>query len=296
MTLIQSIILGIIQGLTEFLPVSSSGHLAIAKYFFGLQDVGMFFDVLLHFGTLIAVVVVYWRDIVKLVIAAVRILKKLAHNLDVKIKRKSASDEELEGLQYAKVLESGYEKFVIRLVIACIPVGLVGLFFDDFIESISKGILVPGICLLITGVILLLAETIPEGNRPIREMSHPKAFLVGVAQAFAAFPGISRSGSTIAATMLTGTKKESSVRFAFLLSVPVILGATLKSGIDVIKDGAEIGGNAGFYVIGALVAAIVGFGAIKLLILLVKKRKFRYFAFYCFAAGLFAIIGFFVTR
>ena len=298
MSLIQSIILGIVQGLTEFLPVSSSGHLAIFKYLFGLEDVGIFFDVLLHVGTLVAVFAVYYSDIWKLIVGAVQLIRNLLHNFVIFIRKGSrqASDEERPEVAYRKVIETPNQRFVVLIIVSSIPVAIVGFLFEDFIDRISSGLLIPGICLLITGVALLLSEAVKEGRKGIKNITWKDAVLIGLAQAFATFPGISRSGSTIATGMMCGVRKETAVKYSFIMSIPAILGAAAKSALDIIRGEARISGSVAVYIVGAVIAAIVGYAAIRLLLVVVKKRKFKYFAFYCFLVGIVAIIGFFATR
>ena len=287
MTLFQSIILGFVQGATEFLPVSSSGHLAIFKYLFGLSDVGIAYDILLHVGTLLAVFAIYYKDIWQLIVNAVCMLAILIKNFFAflgnfrRVKKK---------YQYQKIITTPYRKFVALIIVSIIPVGLVGFLLGDWIESISAGLLVPGICLLITGAALYLSEKLPEGTKTAKNLTYKNALIIGAAQACAAFPGISRSGSTICASLAVGMKRTFAVKYSFIMSIPVILGAALKSLKDL--SGTEIsGGEIGVSLIGMVVAAVVGFIAIKLLLLVVKNNKFRYFAFYCFAVGLLAIIG-----
>ncbi|MGI6072638.1 MAG: undecaprenyl-diphosphate phosphatase [Lachnospiraceae bacterium] len=291
MSLLQSIILGVIQGLTEFLPISSSGHLAICKYIFGLEETGIFFDILLHVGTLIAVFAVYYRDIWELIVNAFGIIGAVFHNLGVFFKRFGKSFEEKEELLYSPVLSTPHRRFVLLIIVSSIPVGIVGFLFDDFIEGVSKGLLVPGICFLITGILLLLAEIVDAGQKGLKNITFPNAIVIGIAQACAVFPGISRSGATISTSLMCGIKNEIAVKYSFILSIPVILGAALKSSLDVIQGEVEISGSVGIYAAGAVVAAIVGYAAIRLLLVIVKKRKFKYFAFYCFAIGLVSIVG-----
>lgn len=294
MTYLQAAILGLVQGLTEFLPVSSSGHLAILKNIFGISDIGITFDIFLHVGTLAAVCVVYYKDIWKLIKSIVFIIGCLCFNLYACIRNIPVRYDE-DKIPYKKVISNPYRRFVVMAVISTIPVGIVGFLFDDFIESISEGLLVPGICLLITGVVLLLAEALPGANKSAKNMSVGDAIIIGVCQACAVFPGISRSGATISSSLMAGLNREFAVKYSFILSIPAIAGAALKSCLDimqgeVIVESSEIG----MYALGMVIAAVVGFAAIKLLLGVVKRRKFKWFSLYCFAVGLFAIIGSFV--
>lgn len=294
MTYIQAVILGFVQGATEFLPVSSSGHLAILKNIFGLSDVGITFDILLHVGTLIAVFVVYYKDIWGLIKNAVLLIGCVCYNVVAWFRNIPVKYDE-DKVRYKKVLSNTYRKFALLVVVSTIPVGIVGFLLESYIESVSTGLLVPGICLLITGVVLLLAEALPGGNKTAKEMTFGNAVFVGICQACAIFPGISRSGSTISASLIAGLDREFAVKYSFILSIPAILGAALKSCLDIMSGDVTVeAGSTGMYLVGMLVAAVVGFATIKALLVIVKKQKFRYFSIYCFALGIFSIIGYFV--
>ena len=296
MTILQSIILGLVQGLTEFLPVSSSGHLAILKYLFGISDVGIGFDILLHVGTLIAVFAVYYKDIWHLIVSAIQMIAALCRNLARFCRRVGKTDEYKETIPYEKIITTQWKLFTVFIIISTIPVGIAGFLLESYVEKISAGLLIPGICLLITGVLLLLAEAVPEGNKSIKDMSVKDALIIGCAHACAIFPGLSRSGCTISASLMTGLKRNVAVKYSFIMSIPAILGAALKTLIDII--GGEATGEVGALpcIIGLIISAVVGYLAIKLMLNVVRKKKFRYFSFYCFAVGLVAIIGYFVTK
>lgn len=291
MTYIQAIILGFVQGATEFLPVSSSGHLAILKNIFGISDIGITFDIFLHVGTLIAVFVVYYKDIWLLIKNAVFLVGCIFFNLYAWIRNIPERYDE-DKIPYKKVLADPYRRFVLLAVVSTIPVGIVGLLFEDYIESVSQGLLVPGICLLITGVVLLLSEALPGGKKNAQNMTYKNAVFIGVCQACAVFPGISRSGSTISASLIAGLDRTFAVKYSFILSIPAILGAALVSCLDIAKGEVVVEtSEIGMYAAGMVVAAVIGFIAIKLLLKVVVNRKFKWFSLYCFAMGIFAIIG-----
>ena len=264
MSWIQALILGLIQGLTEYLPVSSSGHLAIGQALFGLQDgeSNLAFTVLLHVATVLSTVVILWSEIVWLF----KDLFKFKWN---------------EGTKY-----------IVNILISMIPVGIVGLFFKDKVEAIfGSGLLVVGICLMITAT--LLAFSYFARPRQRENISPLHAFIIGIAQALAVLPGLSRSGSTIATGLLLGNKKERLAQFSFLMVIPPILGEAL---LDV-KDMAEMGVSqamAGLptisLVVGFLAAFVCGCLACKWMIDIVKKGKLIWFAVYCAVVGLATII------
>lgn len=259
----EALILGIIQGLTEYLPVSSSGHLAIGANLFGLSgEENLTFTVAVHVATVLSTIVILWREIVWLFTD----LFKFKWN---------------EGTKY-----------IINILISMIPVAIVGLFFKDKVEAIfGSGLLVVGICLLVTAT--LLAFSYWARPRQRENISPLHAFIIGVAQALAVLPGLSRSGSTIATGLLLGNKKERLAQFSFLMVIPPILGEAL---LDV-KDMAEMGVSqamAGIsplaLAVGFLAAFISGCLACKWMISIVKKGKLIWFALYCAVVGSLTIV------
>ena len=260
---LQALILGIVQGLTEYLPVSSSGHLAIGAAIFGMNgEENLTFTVAVHVATVLSTCVILWREIVWLF----RDLFKFKWN---------------DGTKY-----------VVNILVSMIPVAIVGFFFKDKVEEIfGSGLLVVGICLMITA--LLLAFSYYAKPRQREEISPLHAFVIGIAQAVAVLPGLSRSGSTIATGLLMGNKKEKLAQFSFLMVIPPILGEAL---LDV-KDMAEMGvteAMAGLsplaLTIGFVAAFVSGCLACKWMINIVKKGKLIWFALYCTVAGVAAII------
>lgn len=289
MNIFEAIVLGLIQGLAEFLPISSSGHLAIMKKVFGLSEVGLAFDLLLHLGTLIAVFIAFHRDVWQLIVEGLGIIRDTCVNLSIFVKRKMGKDAE----EYRKVISTPYRRFVMMIVISTIPTGILGLLFKAVFNLDSPMMIVPAISLLLTGCILLLADSLPGGNRTKRDATYGQALFIGVGQGFATLPGLSRSGTTITCCLACGFEKAFAVKYSFLMSVPAILGANL---LD-IKDLAGQNIGAGMwvkYIIGTIVAGVSGYICIKTMLVVVKKKKFKYFAYYCFAVGLLAGILFFV--
>lgn len=261
---LQALILGIVQGLTEYLPVSSSGHLAIGQELFGMDsgEGKLAFTVLLHIATVLSTVVILWKEIVWIF----KDLFKFQWN---------------EGTKYA-----------VNILISMIPVAIVGFFFKDKVEEIfGTGLTVVGVCLLITAT--LLAFSYFAKPRQKENISPLHAFIIGIAQAIAVLPGLSRSGSTIATGLLLGNKKERLAQFSFLMVIPPILGEML---LD-IKDVADQGVSAAFggisplaVIIGFISAFIVGCMACKWMINIVKKGKLIWFAVYCAIVGLAILI------
>lgn len=259
MEIIDAIILGIIQGLTEFLPVSSSGHLEIGKALLGNHSVpeeSLLFTVVLHFATALSTLVVFRKDILVLIKGAL----KFEWNDDL--------------------------QFISKIAISMIPAVIVGLFFEKQLEALFGGnILLVGFMLIVTAVLLFLADKAKDTNKKV---SFKNAFVIGLSQAIAMLPGISRSGATISTSVLLGNDKSKAARFSFLMVVPLIFGKIAK---DVLSgDLTYDSGNFTALSIGFIAAFIAGLFACTWMIALVKKSKLTYFAIYCVVVGLIAIV------
>lgn len=275
MTYLMSIVLGFVQGVAEFLPISSSGHLSIFQNWFGLEEPDNLFNVLLHFATLIAVCVVYWRDIVDMIKEFFRGVEALTNRKD----------------DHGPVPPA--RRLVMMVILGTLPLLLV-LPIEDKVEALGGSNLFVGIALLFTGAILFVSDRMAKGKKTARTATVKDALLVGCAQAVAVVPGLSRSGCTIAAGMALGFDRTFAVRFSFLLSLPAVLGATLLKVIDVVQEGIDTA-LLPMYLVGMIVAGVVGYFSIRLVNMLAQKNKFGRFAYYCWAMGLAAIIvNFFV--
>jgi len=256
----DAVILGIVQGLTEFLPVSSSGHLVIAERVLGIQSADLSFPVAIHIGTLVAVLVYFRRRITAIVTAC-------ADNFsDRRSREASASHLNHDGLM------------VLFVLIASIPAGVIGVLFKDRIEMAFAAPFAAALCLMVTGLWLLATGPIRPGTRPVGWW---RAWWIGVAQAVAIIPGISRSGSTIATGMMLGVEPSKAAEFSFLLSIPAVLGATLLSIPDALRAGQF--GPAHF--VGLVVAALTGYLALRLVIATIRRGRFAWFGVYCLLAG-----------
>lgn len=288
MNLIQSVVMGLIQGLTEFLPVSSSGHLAIFKILFHVNtDTGLLFDVLLHVGTLIAVLVVYYKDIFRLIAALVGMVADIFKNLAVFFGNIGKPQKK----PYYRVIKNAYRKFVLLIIVSTIPTGIIGLVAGDLVEAASEVLIVPGICLLITGTLLLISDRLKDGTKTPKTVSYPAAFFVGICQGVATLPGLSRSGTTITACLLGGFDRKFAVKYSFIMSIPAIAGAAVLQLKDF--DPASVAaGEVANYLVGMAVAAVVGYICIKTMLVIVRRKKFTYFAIYCYAVGALSIIGY----
>jgi len=288
MTLIQAILLGIVQGLTEFLPVSSSGHLALMKNLLRVNtDTGILFDVLLHVATLISVCIVMYKDVIKIAVEFVGIVTDSFANIATFFKNLTNNRKKMS---YRPIVTSSYRKFALLVIISTIPTGLLGILLDDIIETVETELLVPGICLIVTGVILLISDFISDGNKKPKDATYGDSLMVGIAQGVATLPGLSRSGVTITACLLCGFDRKFAVKYSFIMSIPAILGALVLK-IAKLSDEAVTGGEVGMYFVGMIFAAIVGFIALKLTIAIVQKKSFKFFAFYCLGIGAVSVIA-----
>lgn len=289
MGIIEAIILGIIQGLAEFLPISSSGHLALAKAFFGFENGSIAFDVFLHLGTLIAVFAVFYKDIFELIKEFFGIVVDIISNIITFFKPKKGKKKE-----YRKIVGTPYRRFAMLVIVSTIPTGILGVLMKDMVEKASGTLIVPGICLLVTAVMLFVSDMLKDGNKNENNTSWLSAIFVGVCQGVATMPGISRSGTTITAGLVCGMKRDFVVKYSFLMSIPAILGAVVLEIPDMKADLAKT--PAMSYVVGVVVSAVVGYICIKAMLVIVKKKKFKYFSYYCAAMGLIAVIGSFFIK
>lgn len=285
---LEAIAMGFVQGLTEFLPVSSSGHLAIFGKLFGMEEPGVFFDILLHVGTLVAVFIVYFADIKKLVVEGVKLLIDAGYNLGQYVKHSIKKEE----VKYRRVINSSYRKFVMLVIVSTIPTGIIGILIKDTVEIVKTDLSIIGVCLLITACLLLICDMSQEGTKKPKNVSYADALAVGIAQGAATLPGISRSGTTIAICTKLGFDRRFAVKYSFILSIPAILGAALLEVVDLAENPIE--GSVGPYIVGTVVAAVVGYVCIRFLLKIVCKRKMKFFAGYCTVAGIISIILHFV--
>ena len=288
MSVLQAIFLGIVQGFTEFLPVSSSGHLAIFQNIFHIETgSSVLFDVMLHVGTLLVVLVVYWKDILKLIVEFFRMVGDLLANLSMLFSSGRKQPH------YRKIVRTNYRKFVVLIIVSTIPTGIMGYLGSKLIKDASGTLIVPGICLLITGVLLLLSDRKTDCWKIPKDVSYGEGVLIGIAQGFATLPGLSRSGSTIAAATFCGLDRKFAVKYSFILSIPAIIGAAVLELSDISSE-VVTGRLVGTYAAGMIAAAVVGYLAIRFMLRIVQNRKLTYFSYYCFAIGVLSIIGQFV--
>lgn len=290
MGILGAILLGIIQGIAEFLPISSSGHLAIFQKLFGMDEVGISFDVFLHIGTLIAVFIVFWKDILRLFVDGVGIVADSCVN----VYRFFRSKNKKEPVEYIRVIRTAYRKFALLVIVSTIPTGIIGYLGKELVSNASDTLIIPGICLLVTAVLLFISDQMPDGQKTPKNTSYFNAVFMGICQGIATLPGLSRSGTTIVAGLLCGLRRDFVVKYSFIMSIPAILGAAVLEIPDMGKDMATTG--VASYVVGMIVAAVVGYICIKTMLVVVRNKKFKYFSYYCAVVGLVAIIASFVIK
>jgi undecaprenyl-diphosphatase len=259
MIVLKAIILGLIQGLTEFLPVSSSGHLVLARHLFGLGEAGVTFDILLHLGTLLAIILVYWRDLLGLLRTVLAMPRGGGDPAD--------------------------RRMVLALVLGILPVVVVALLFEDTIEATFRSPRMAAGMLLLTASLLIASHRFRHATG---EVTPRRGFLVGVAQILAILPGVSRSGTTISVAMMVGIRPQEAARFSFLMAVPLFLGAAIVKVPDLL-DGAT-GMPTTALVAGFLTAFASGYVAIRWLLAIIAQGQFVWFGVYCAVVGVIGLL------
>ena len=272
MTFLSSFLLGLVQGIAEFLPISSSGHLAIAQNLLGMSDAGTvpeLFDVLLHLGTLVAVFVAYWADIKDMVLEFFRGAGDLIHH---------STPNPVPPAR----------RLILLIILGTLPLFVV-LPVKDAVQGLSNSMAFIGAALIVTGVLLFVSDRVKKGRKNERTATWLDVLIVGIGQAIATMPGISRSGMTITTGCFVGFERKFAVRFSFLLSIPAVLGANILSLADAAKAGinwAEVP----VYLVGVVTAAVVGYLCIRLLRFIADRGKFGAFAYYCWAVGVLTLV------
>lgn len=253
MTNLDAVILGLVQGLTEFLPVSSSAHLVIGQHLLNFEGSNLAFDIVLHLGTLLAVLVYFRNDILKILAS------------------------------FGRKGDAPWRRVGLLVLLGTVPTGLIGVLFKDPLENLFGSVRIVAVMLAVTGLLLFLADRVSKTDRPLFGIGILDALLVGVVQGLAIIPGISRSGSTIAAGLFLKVKADAAARFSFLLSIPAILGAVVLEGKGIL--GHALNGSGLTFLTGFCAAAISGWLAIKILIEALQRKKLTLFAVYCWVVA-----------
>lgn len=269
--------MGALQGVTEFLPISSSGHLTLFQYFFspdqGAGETDMLFTILLHFGTLLSVCIYYWRDVLDM------IREFFLGVADLCSRR---------GQRPGRPPEA--RRLVLMIIVATLPLFLI-LLVKDVLDAAFNNVTFVSLALIVTGFLLFFSDRMARGHKTARTATIKDALVVGCVQAVGTLPGISRAGSTISAGMLCGFDRSFAVRFSFLMSLPAVLGANILEIVDAAQAGAFDAKMLPIYLLGMIVAGVVGYFAIRLVNLLASKGKFGSFAYYCWAVGLISLVA-----
>ncbi len=251
---LTAIVLGIVQGITEFIPISSSGHLVILQNLFGVEEGAITFNIFVHFGTVIAVIIIYHQDILEILF-----------------------------------LKEKQRRMTVLLIAGLIPTAIIGILFEEQFKALFTSTVLVGFMLLITGTILYLGERLAGEDKDIKRVTIGHALLIGLAQSFAIFPGISRSGATIVMALILGLKRELAARYSFLLAVPVIIGATLLEARALFHT-PDLHFFIPPLILGTLFSILAGYFAIKALLRVLSSRKLNYFSYYCWLVGLIIIL------
>lgn len=275
MDIIQAIILGIVQGATEFIPVSSSAHLVLVPWAFGWPNPGLLFDTMLHWGTLAAVITYFWRD-------WLAVIRAFFRSLFMRGPWSSAPGGRLADSE---------NRLAWGIILGTIPAVVLGFLFKDFIEGLFGTPLAVGAFLLVTAVILTVSEKLGKRVRSLGQLTIPDSLLIGLAQAASIAPGISRSGATMAAGLGRGLKREDAAKFSFMLSAPVILGAGVLQLFDVVRGTESFMSSTAAVIAGAVAAAITGYLVIRFLLNYLRRGSLYVFAAYCAVVGAVVIVA-----
>ncbi len=277
LSLLEAIFMGFVQGVAEFLPISSSGHLTLLQHFFKMEEVDNLFNILLHFATLIAVCVVYRKDIAEMIVEFFKGVGSLFGG---------------HGSRESRPPEA--RRLVMMVIVGTLPLFVV-LPLEGLVEGVGNYPAAVSVMLLVTGCILFFSDRVGDGRKTARTATVKDALLVGIAQGVATIPGISRSGSTISAGLLLGFNRKFAVRYSFLLSLPAVLGATLLKVVRAFGDQGIDTSLLPMYIAGMVVAGVVGYFSIQLVRLLANKGKFGNFAYYCWIVGIVSLIAGFIV-
>jgi undecaprenyl-diphosphatase len=267
MSIIQAVILGIVQGLTEFIPISSSGHLVIIRDVFNWEDPGLFFDVTLHLATLLAIIVYFRKEWLRLI----RMLPDFFRSFS----RRAALPLE--------------EFLLTKIIVAIIPAAIIGFFFEGLLEKYFRNVFVVAGWMIVMGILFIFVESVAQLHKRLNEMTVLDSLLIGIAQIFALIPGVSRSGVTISAALLRGVRRATAARFSFMMGAPLIFGAGVFELIKFLRD-RELTESIWFFGIGFVASLIISYLAIKFLIRYLKKHSLFAFAYYLFALSIILIV------
>ena len=287
MIVLYVVLLAVAQGILEFLPVSSFGHLCILQELFGMEDgPGVLLETMLHFGTLGAVIFTFRKDLIHLALETLGMVMDLIGNLNLYIHNRRSAEK----FHYAKIINTTYRRFAALVLVSMIPTVFLGYTARRLVALAAESRLLPAAGILITGILLLVVDlSRMGGTRAAKDAGFANAMWIGICQGLAVFPGLSRSAMTISAGLMGGLTRTFAVKYSYILSVPAIIGAMIMELGEFGSSGMTVG--LGFtYVLGMLVSGVVGYFVIRKLLKLVQKGRLRYFAYYCFVVGIVVLI------
>lgn len=280
MTIIEAALLGILQGIIEFLPISSSAHLVLAQHLMKIENSRiLLFDLTLHLGTLAAVILVFRKDLARILLSMAGILQDLFHNMKLKIRRHGDQTD----VPYRKVLSTNYRRLAFLLTVSAIPTAVAGYLLHGAAELAFDSLLMPGVLLFITAIMLLVADLVPRGQKIPKNMKPADALIAGLFQGFSVLPGVSRFGTGLSACLLAGLSRKFAVKYSMLMSVPAIIGGMI---LELTKISQPSVAGTGACIVGALFSGAAGVLTIRTLLRIVRKIKLKVFAFYCVLIGI----------
>ena len=286
LSILKAILLGLIQGLTEFTPLGGTGHLILFKELLNVQnDTSVYFEVFLHIATLLAVVIAFWQDIVNMFREFGDMWMRIFANLLVFFAKRKGDTR----YTYFKVVNTSYKKLILMLLISIVPTGVLGVLGQEFAGFVGSYLWAVGICFIVTSVMLFFADRHAESDTRIKEVPYSSGLLVGIAQGVTVVPGLSRTATSICMGLFLGFNKKLAVKFAFIASIPTIMGSLIYK-LLVSNDYSRIAlADVPGYVIGTIIAGVVGFFSIKLMLKVVLRKRYIGFAIYSLLVGLLAI-------
>lgn len=285
MTIIKAIFLGLIHGITEILPVGSQGHIIIFNKIFNNSKIELCYDIMLHIAILIAIIIAFREDMVNMVMEFADMCKRIFANSLIFIAKKRGDTKH----KYVKVIDSSYKKLLIMVFISFVPTMLLVILGQGIAKLCNGAIWIVGICFIINGIMLFLMDRHPESLDRIKDVPYSSGILVGMAQGVSVVPGISRTAATISMGVFLGFNKKLAVKYSFIMSVPAIIGQIIYKLIIAESKGLTLSLLPG-YIIGMIIAGVVGFFAIKIMLKLILRRKYLGFAIYCGVIGIVAIL------
>lgn len=286
MTIIKAILLGLIHGLSEFFPLSSSGHMALFGQIMKVDsDKGAFLDILLHIATLIAVIVFFHEDIFNMFREFGQMVKTVFANFLVFIYRIKGDDR----YTYFKVINSSYKKLIIMIIISTIPTAILGIVGQDLSAIVRNSLTAVGVCFIVTSILLFLTDRHPDGSLRIKEAPYSGSIFLGIAQGVSVLPGLSRTGTTVSMGLFLGYNNKLAVKYSFIMSIPAMLGSIVYKFIHFNGVGFDRGMIPG-YILAMAIAGIAGFFSIKLMFKFIRQKRYIGFSIYSLLIGIVAIV------